>query len=252
MDNNFEIETIPENAEEVKEEAVETQETETEAVEAETADVEAEAVEVTETAARPKKKVLAAVAVIAAVVIVAAAMITSKIEFNKYNKLGYVNISGKTIQDLIDSQDMELSEFLEMYGLPEDMPADTTESAAYYSIPVGKIAEMYGMDFDTLKTTLNIPGEITEDVAWGIAEGEIALADYVGADNVESFKTQYGLDASVTGETKWKELRNTVDTKQKEAREAQEAASETTKDSADTDSDADTGADDTTAETETE
>ncbi len=202
-----------------------------------------EAAEITEPAieaAAPKSKAKAMIAVVAAVVIVAVAMITSTMEFNKYNRLGYVDISGKTVQDLIDAQGMELSEFLEMYGLPEDMPADTTEAAAYYSIPAGKIAEMYGMDFETLKTTLNIPAEVTEETTWGEAEGEIALINYVGESNIDSFKAEYGLGDEVTGETKWKELRAIVDTKQKEAREAQEAEAAAAAAEAETADDAET------------
>lgn len=229
MDENKNFDNLEETTEEavetneeIVEEAIEEVETEQTAAEVEP---QADAIEIAEPEEIKKgSKIGVVIAVAAAVIVIAAAIITSMMETNKYNKLGYIDISGKTVQDIIDAQGMELSEFLEMYSLPADMPADTTESAAYYTIPTKKIAEMYGMDFDTLKTSLNIPDTVTEDTTWGEAEGEIALADYVGEDNLASFKEQYGLGDEVTGETKWKEIRTIVDTKQKEAREAQEAA----------------------------
>lgn len=235
LEENEALEEVSEKAEaieEIAEEAAEAIEENVEAVIDEAAEVVEEAVETLEAAdAEPveiKKgsKVGAIVAVVLAIVVVAAAVITSNMEFNKYNKLGYVDISGRTVQDLLDAQGMELEEFLTMYELPADMPADTTEAAAYYCIPVKKIAEMYGMDFATMKETLKIPETVTENTPWGEAEGEIALADYVGAENIESFKSQYGLGDEITAETKWKEIRNTVDNVQKEQREAQEKAAE--------------------------
>lgn len=186
-------------------------------------------------------KVGAIVAVAVALIVIAVAIITSTMEFNKYNKMGYVDISGQTVGDLADAQGISLEEFLEMYNLPADMPASTTESAAYYNIPVGRVAEMYGMDFETLKTTLNLGAEVTEETAWGEAEGEVLLSDYVGAENVDSFKAQYNLGDEITGETKWKEIRNIVDTAQKEAREASEAEAETQAD-AETETEAETDA----------
>lgn len=184
------------------------------------------------------------IAVIVAVVVIAAAMLTSQIETNKYNKMGYVNISGKTLQDIVDEQGMELSEFLETYELPADMPGDTYESAAYYQIPVKKIAEMYGMDFETLKTTLKLPDTVTETTTWGEAEGEVTVGDYIGTDNIDDFKTMYGLGDEVTAETKWKDVRKTVDEFQMKKREESEKqqAEQDAQTSAGTDSE-DTGSD---------
>lgn len=195
------------------------------------------------------------IAVIAAVVVIAIAAMTSMMETNKYNKMGYVDISGKTVQDLIDQQGITLEEFLETYGLPSDMPADTIESAAYYTIPVKNIAQMYGMDFESLKEKLQFPDTITEDSTWGEAEGEVTLANYIGEDNLEEFKQQYGLGDNVTGETKWKEIRNTVDEKQKAQREEQEKAqaeAEKNKDSETADSAEDNNTEDASADADTE
>lgn len=213
-------EAVEEIAEETVEEVAEVTE-ETEAVEEETTE------EATEEIVEEKKgsKKGAIIGVIVAVVIIALAVATSMMDFNKYNKMGYVDISGKTIQDIADAQGITLAEFLEAYKLPADMPGDTIEAAAYYMIPAGVVAEMNGLDFATLKAMLKLPEDATEETPWGDAEGGILLADYIGgADKVDAFKEQYGFGDEVTAETPWRELRNTVDTMTLEQRKAEEAA----------------------------
>ena len=182
----------------------------------------------TETPAEIKKgsKIGVVIAIVAAVVVIAAAIVTQTIETNKYNKLGYVDISGRTVQDIVDAQGMKLEDFLKEYGLPEDMPGDTIEAAAYYCMPVSKIAEMYGMDFAQLKEVLKFPDEITENSTWGEAEGSVKLSDYLGTEDISQFKSQYGLGDEVTAETQWKDVRNVVDEKQRESRIAAEKQQE--------------------------
>ena len=78
----------------------------------------------------------------AAVVVVAAAAIVFALNmnrwFNPYTK-DYVDVDGITIGEVADMNGMELSEFLDYYGLPEDMPASTPEKAAFYNIPAGDV-----------------------------------------------------------------------------------------------------------------
>ncbi len=231
---NLENEIVEETTEEIVEEAEETveeaAETTEEVVEEAPDAVEeaAEALEATEEIPEEVKKgskTGAIIAVIVAVVIIALAVATSMMDFNKYNKMGYVDISGKTIQDIADAQGVTLAEFLEAYHLPADMPGDTIEAAAYYTIPTGIVAEMNGLDFETLKSMLKLPEDATAETPWGEAEGGILLADYIGgADKVDAFKAQYGFGDEVTAETPWRELRNTVDTITLEQRNAQEDA----------------------------
>lgn len=177
-----------------------------------------------------------------------------------YNYLGYINVSGNTIQDIADMQGIELDDFLAAYNLPSDMPATTDESAAYYMIPTGVMAEMYGMDFDSFKTILEIPDtvksvslrhklidmisdkfnietEINENTPWGITEGEMTLGAYVGNDDaIKSFKEEYNLGDNITADTQWKEVRNIIDKANLEARKEAEKMSEQDVDS---DNDAD-------------
>ena len=236
MDENKNLENLEEVVEEVAEEVVETAEEAIEEATEEVAEVEeavveaaeeivSEAVEAVEEIIPAKKnKSGVVVAIVLALAIVAAACVWFFMPKNPYNKMGYVDISGKTVQDLADQMGVSLADFLAQYELPADMPADTTESAAYYNIPVKIMAQMFGMDFATMKETLHFPEEVTEETTWGDAEGMVLLKDYVGEENLDAFKEQYGFGEEVTLETQWKDVRTTVDTAQKEARIEQEKA----------------------------
>lgn len=221
QNNNFENEIVEEAIEEVQEVAEETVDT---VVEPEELEYVEEIVE----EAKPGSKVGAIIAVVVSLIIVAVAIVTSMMDFNKYNKLGYVDVSGRTIQDIADAQGITLEEFLDMNGLPADMPGSTTEANAYYSMPTGIVAELSGLDFATLKTVLKLPEEVTEETPWGEAEGMIPLVDYVGDEQMlEEFKAEYGLGDEVTTETLWGEVRNAVHTKEKEKRLAEAEAAKT-------------------------
>lgn len=222
-------EVVQETVEEAVEEAIEAADTDEEAAEAAEETIEAaEAVEneteivfdaeaaVAEANTDKKqlpatKIVIGAIAVLVVAAIIVLAVIFMPRIFNKYNRAGYVDVSGRTIAEVAESAGLSLEDFLDSYGLPSDMPANTSESAAYYNIPMSRMAAMYGMDFDTLKSTLELPDTITEDTTWGEAEGEARLSVYVGEDNLESFKEQYNLGDEITGDTQWKEIRNIVD-----------------------------------------
>lgn len=130
---------------------------------------------------------------------------------NPYNEMGYIDITGATIAEIAEENGMELQEFLEGYGLPSDMPGSTNETVAYYMMPLRTIAQMYGLDFDSLKAELGLGENVTEDTPWGVAIGELTLGQYVGAEFLDEFKAEYGFGDEVTLDTKWKDVRNTVD-----------------------------------------
>lgn len=175
-------------------------------------------------------KVVAIIVVIVAILAAAGFGVFKYLTRNPYNEMGYVNVSGRTVEEVATSVGMTLDEFLADYGLPADMPADTEEAAAFYNIPVSKIAEMYGMDMATIKEMLGLGDDITENTPWGEAEGKSPLKKYVGEENLESFKAEYGLGEDVTGDTLWGEVRNIVDQKtlekQQSEKETENAAAE--------------------------
>ncbi len=226
-------EEFAENAEEAAEEFVENAEDVAEEIADKAEDAVEEAAELEQEvfeAPKKKKRIGAVVIIAVAVLAVVLCALTVRGKFpkiyNKYNHMGYVNITGRTIADIAAENGMELSELLEQYGLPADMPGNTQESAAYYSMPVKTVAQMYGMSFEDIKELLGMGEDITEDTPWGVAEGEVTIEKYIGADNLDSFKEEYGFGDEVTLETKWKEVRNTVDNKSKQNYEEQNAAKE--------------------------
>lgn len=181
--------------------------------------------------AAPKKKgkgkIVAITSVI--VVLVAAVAVYFIVFFNPYNHLGYTNVTGRTIGEIAEESGMTLEEFLAQYELPANMKANTTEAAAFYSIPTKIMAQMYGMDFETLKSSLQLGDEITEDTPWGEAEGSIKLSVYVGGEEeLNEFKQEYGLGDDITGDTQWKDVRKVVEKKSLEAAQATEAPVEET------------------------
>ncbi len=284
------VEQVAEEINEVTEEIAEEVEEET-PVDEETADefedsiIEAsEDVEAVEEIIEKKKSKTPAIIAIVAVVIIALAAYILYDAFggNKYNKLGYANPYGRTVADVCEELGITVKEFKTNYKLPEDMTEDTEEMAAYYSIPVSVFAGMYGVDYATFKETYKIPEETTpskpttiigkikalfgvydiqpidENTPWGIVMGELTLANYVGEQNLDTFKEYYGItDETITAETKYKDIRELVEAKEMElAQEAKKAEEQAQAEEAQTADevaeDAAVEVEETTEETQTE
>lgn len=165
----------------------------------------------------------ALIAVIAAAVLVVALIVVGLVVygpslFNKYNRMGYIDTSGRTVEEVAEAMNMEYSEFLEMYGLPEDMPKNTTESAAYNNIPISNMAKTYGMSTEDFKGILQLGDDVTDDTTWGEAINKATLGAYVGEEYLPEFKEYYGLGDDVTVDTLWGDIRQTVEKKQREER----------------------------------
>lgn len=139
---------------------------------------------------------------------------------NPYEK-DYIDITGRTAADIAKSKNYKYEKFLKEYGLPEDMPKSTSERAVFYNIPVRKYVEKTpGIEsFEQLKTEMGWDDTITEDTTMGDALDNTKLSYYVGEEQLERFKALYGLDETVTGDTLYGEVRNIVDSKEKEFRQ---------------------------------
>ena len=160
--------------------------------------------------------------------------------------MGYLDVNGYTIGEVVAGMGMEFDEFKEMYGLPADMRKDTYMNAAQSLIPVSKMAEMNGMDIDALRERYNFGEEITENSTWGEAIDSMMLKDYVGEEQFSEFKTQYSLGEEITLETKWGDIRKDVEKKQVAERLAAEneaSASPSASADAEPSASAETGAD---------
>lgn len=132
---------------------------------------------------------------------------------------GYVDVTGRCVGEVAEDLGIKLEEYLELNGLPSDMPYLVSETEANYTIPAAMVAPMYGMDFKGLAKLYDFPDNVNEDTPWGVAVGETTVGAYVGEENVEKFKQDYGLDGSVTSDTKWKEVREVVDRAKRDRRE---------------------------------
>lgn len=169
--------------------------------------------------AQPVKKskagIIAIIAAIVIIIVIGALTIGGYMLLrnrNPYNR-EYADVTGRTVQDIADNIGMSVEEFLAEYGLPADMPADTNENAAYFTIPASKMAEMNNMDFETMKSLLKLPDDTDPNATWGSIEGELPISERIGgADKFEEFKQEYGLNDKITADTKWKEVRKIVDT----------------------------------------
>ncbi len=131
-----------------------------------------------------------------------------KTVYNPYNHMGYYNISGMTIEDVAELNDMTVEEVIEMFSLPEDISPNTYYDVMEFLIPVSYMAEMYGIDVETMKEAFGFGDEITGDSTWGEALDSMTLLTYLGSEElVDEFKADYGFGDEVTSETLWGKVR---------------------------------------------
>lgn len=133
---------------------------------------------------------------------------------NPYNK-DYVNVRSETVGDFAKMSGRDYDEFLKEYELPADMPKSTNMTAAAYTIPAWKYAELSYMTFEEFKTAVGLDDTVTGNTPIGEVFDSMTVAQRVGADKVEQFKKEFNLDDSVTASTKWVKVRNVVDTEMK-------------------------------------
>lgn len=156
--------------------------------------------------------------IIVFVLLLSGVLIYNFLSYNPYNNMHFENISGKTIADIAKKEGIGLKDFLEKWGLPKDMKPNTNEAVAFYMMPTKKFAQMQKTDFESLKLMLQFDDSITEDTPWGEAEGSVRLGVYIGIENLETFKSDYGFGDEVTGDTLWKDVKPVVDRKEFEKR----------------------------------
>lgn len=186
--------------------------------------------------------------------------------YNKYNHIGYYDVDGYTVGDVVASMGIDFDEFKEMYGLPKNMKKDTNLNAAQSLIKLSKMAELNGMDFADLKERYKFGDEITEESTYGEGLESMTIKDYIelsrAASSFEEFKTTYGIGDNITEDSKWGEVRKiyekqlVAERKQEEEalkadKEAEKKAEEAEEKADDTEAD-DTSADSTATDGETE
>ncbi len=136
---------------------------------------------------------------------------------------GYVDITGRTVGELAEDMGITLEEYIAQYDLPRNLPSLVSETEVNYTIPVKRMAEIYGMKFEELKNMYNLPDSVDENTTWGEAIGYAKVEDMIGdGNNVEKFKETFKLPDSVTGDTLWSEVREQVDEVKRENRLSEE------------------------------
>ena len=153
-----------------------------------------------------------------------------------YNNLGYKNVTGLTLGEAYtehgyEGDGLSFEGFLKRKGYQSNLTKDV-----YFEIPI-YIASVIdiGLDVQSVEDLygvkeVTVSGEtlpVTEDMPFGLILDEFKIADAVASLNaltirkdeiyskedfdLAAFKEKYGLGDEVTEETKWKEIRETIE-----------------------------------------
>ena len=151
---------------------------------------------------------------------------------NPYEK-DYIDTTGEMIGEIADKAGYSCDEYKEMFGLPKDMPASTNSNAAQSYIPVRILIKQYGMTIEEFREEYGLGDNITEDSTFGEVTGEMTLENMFGlskltdeekSEQLAKIKETYGLGDDVTIQTKYKDVRKTIDEYIKKQREQSEEA----------------------------
>lgn len=135
-------------------------------------------------------------------------------ERNPYNEMDCINLSNMTIGDYAYASDMFVEEFKEIYGLPEDMPADTNEAIALGYIPLKNFAEINNSPLEDViafyKNGYIGTEEITGDTLVKEVDNNVKLSKALGDTPIEEFRKAFGFGDDITGDTPYKSIENVL------------------------------------------
>lgn len=133
----------------------------------------------------------------------------------------------QTVATYAKQADLSVEDYIALYELSDaDVNGDTLMQDFVNLMNVKNYAKLSGMEYADFVAQYGLTDKATEDMLWTDAQLLMPLSAYIGGeDYVEEFKTYYGLDASVTGETPWGELADIV--AEKDAQMMAEAAAAT-------------------------
>lgn len=199
--------------------------------ECELIEIEATAGEITE---GPRKNIGAIIGGVVAVVVALAAILWYFGIINPY-EIGYIDVSGITLEELADESGYSLKEYKKVNGLSWLMPKSTNENAVKNNIKVKTTIAQSGMAFEDFKEYYGWGDDITENSTVGKALGETKLSVILGTKDMEedmanqtltSFREFYGFGDDVTLDTLYKDVRVAIDKKTRETRIEQEKEAE--------------------------
>ncbi len=132
-------------------------------------------------------------------------------EYNKYNEEPYINIYNMTIGEIAENMDIDFEEFKAFYGLPQDMPADTNETAAYYNITLENYIATDVISIDeALKMLEDIGISATKDTPYKDIENQITVKEWIGNGTIEDFRERYGFGEDITEDTLYSSVNTEV------------------------------------------
>ena len=174
----------------------------------------------------PEEKIIASkkrnknilVTVCAVVAVVVLAFVGKFVYFEVYNPYNSAKGNeylcyGDTLEDLAKEAGYDYKTFLELNNLPSSMPKSTYVNVAGLYIPVKGMAERYGVSVQEYIENSGIEGEFSDDVTMGEVQDELSIETYFGLFDdgaLADLKKEYGLDDSVTMDTKFKEIKEKV------------------------------------------
>lgn len=144
--------------------------------------------------------------------------VTAGAEVNKYNEMDLINTANRTLTEVAAEKEISVDEFKKLFSLPEDMPGDTNEAAAFYSMTVENVAKMYGIDTDEfvnqIKAASVLDIVIDKDTLYDKAYSAISIRNHIGDLSFDEFKQAYDLPEGITENSSLGEIRNYVSKKQ--------------------------------------
>lgn len=147
----------------------------------------------------------------------------SKISDNLFDKAVSEGTAPQTVKTLARSAGLSVNEFLEENGITDGSVDGNTSTEDFYNhMTVDRYAAYNGVSLEEFLEQNALTGKVTETTSWADAQKLIPLGTYIGldasaegaADQFESFKQMYGLDASVTLDTPWGDVEETVEAAQ--------------------------------------
>lgn len=153
---------------------------------------------------------------IAVAVMITALATQVSAEYNKYNEMDAINIYNNTLQDVADASEMTVEEFKALFGLPDDMPADTNETIAFDHVSLKAWVESSGATFEEvlpeLQSLYKGEEELTGDTLYGDFLNNVTFADYLGETDVDAVIAELNVEG-VAANSLYGDIRTKVERK---------------------------------------
>lgn len=163
-------------------------------------------------------------AVIAVVVVIGGVAVYSKVSNNVLDKQIAEGTADMNVKVAARQAGQTVDEFLEYYGAQDaGLNGKSSLSDFAEALTLGNFAKYQGQEYADFVNEYGLADKegVSEDMPWKDAEKLIPLGIYIGgAEQLESFKEFYKLDASVTADTPWGDVADAVEAMNEELSKA--------------------------------